>query len=124
MFGLGPGYMFVLQHRAPIGLMAERRAWLSVIGNNLGLTLLVLAEILLAGPVAFVAVHLSIVMLAASIGVWLFYVQHQFEGAYWARNAPPTCICRRCCAGSPPTSARTTSTTPAARSPSIACPRC
>ncbi|MDB5445944.1 MAG: fatty acid desaturase [Phenylobacterium sp.] len=86
MFGVGPGYMFVLQHRAPIGLMKERRAWLSVLGNNLGLALLVAGEILLAGPVAFVVVHLSIVVLAASIGVWLFYVQHQFEGAYWARN--------------------------------------
>lgn len=86
MFGLGPGYMFVLQHRAPIGLMRERRAWLSVLGNNLGLALLILPQILLAGPVATLAVHLPIVIIAASIGVWLFYVQHQFEGAWWSRN--------------------------------------
>jgi omega-6 fatty acid desaturase (delta-12 desaturase) len=86
MFGLGPCYMFLLQHRAPIGLMREGRAWLSVAGNNLGLALLVVPQILLAGPTAFLAVHLPIVVLAASIGVWLFYVQHQFEGAYWARN--------------------------------------
>ncbi|CAN7220081.1 fatty acid desaturase [Phenylobacterium sp. LjRoot225] len=86
MFGLGPCYMFVLQHRAPIGLMRERRAWLSVAGNNLGLALLIVPQILLAGPTAFLAVHLPIVVLAASIGVWLFYVQHQFEGAYWTRN--------------------------------------
>jgi len=86
MFGLGPCYMFVLQHRAPIGLMRESRAWLSVVGNNLGLALLIVPQILLAGPVAFLAVHLPIVILAASIGVWLFYVQHQFEGAHWARN--------------------------------------
>jgi len=86
MFGLGPCYMFVLQHRAPIGLMRESRAWLSVVGNNLGLALLIVPQILLAGPVAFLAVHLPIVVLAASIGVWLFYVQHQFEGAHWARS--------------------------------------
>jgi omega-6 fatty acid desaturase (delta-12 desaturase) len=86
MFGLGPAYMFVLQHRAPIGLMKEGRAWLSVLGNNLGLALLVTLEILIAGPVAFLAVHLAIVIIAASIGVWLFYVQHQFEDAWWARN--------------------------------------
>lgn len=86
MFGLGPGYMFVLQHRAPIGLMREGRAWLSVLGNNLGLALLIVPQVLLAGPTAFLAVHLPIVVLAASIGVWLFYLQHQFEGAYWARN--------------------------------------
>ncbi|HKR88853.1 MAG TPA: fatty acid desaturase [Phenylobacterium sp.] len=86
MFGLGPCYMFVLQHRAPIGLMREGRAWLSVLGNNLGLAVLILPQILLAGPVAFLTVHLTIVVLAASIGVWLFYLQHQFEGARWTRN--------------------------------------
>lgn len=86
MFGLGPGYMFVLQHRAPIGLMKEGRAWLSVLGNNLGLAALVAAEIFVAGPWATLAVHLAVVVLAASIGVWLFYLQHQFEGAWWARD--------------------------------------
>jgi omega-6 fatty acid desaturase (delta-12 desaturase) len=86
MFGLGPGYMFVLQHRAPIGLMKEGRAWLSVVGNNLGIAVLIGLEVLLAGPQALLAVHLPIVLLAASIGVWLFYVQHQFDGAYWVRN--------------------------------------
>lgn len=86
MFGLGPCYMFVLQHRAPIGLMREKRAWLSVLGNNLGLALLVAPQLLLAGVAATIAVHLAIVVIAASIGVWLFYVQHQFEGAWWSRN--------------------------------------
>lgn len=86
MFGLGPCYMFVLQHRAPIGLMREKRAWLSVLGNNLGLALLVVPQLLLAGVAATLAVHLAIVVIAASIGVWLFYVQHQFEGAWWSRN--------------------------------------
>lgn len=86
MFGLGPCYMFVLQHRAPIGLMREGRAWLSVLGNNLGLALLIVPQVLLAGVTAFLVVHLTIVVLAASIGVWLFYLQHQFEGAYWTRN--------------------------------------
>ncbi len=86
MFGLGPAYMFILQHRAPIGLMKEGRAWLSVLGNNLGLVLLIAPQVLLAGPTAVLAVHLPIVLIAASIGVWLFYVQHQFEGAWWARN--------------------------------------
>lgn len=86
MFGFGPGYMFVLQHRAPIGLMKEGRAWMSVLGNNLGLLLLVGAELMFAGGWATLAVHLAIVMIAASIGVWLFYLQHQFEGAWWARN--------------------------------------
>lgn len=86
MFGLGPAYMFVLQHRLPIGLMRERGAWLSVLGNSLGLALLIAVQLLLAGPKGLLIVHLPIVVAAASIGVWLFFVQHQFEGAYWARQ--------------------------------------
>jgi omega-6 fatty acid desaturase (delta-12 desaturase) len=41
----------------------------------------------LLGWRAFLMVQLPIVVLAASIGTWLFYVQHQFEGTYWAPNA-------------------------------------
>lgn len=87
MFGLGPVYMFVLQHRLPVGLMREGRAWRSVLGNNLGLALLILPQLIFGGPTALLAVHLPIVVIAASIGIWLFYLQHQFEGAYWARNS-------------------------------------
>jgi omega-6 fatty acid desaturase (delta-12 desaturase) len=41
----------------------------------------------LIGPAAFVMIHGPIFVLAASMGVWLFYVQHQFEGTNWAREA-------------------------------------
>jgi omega-6 fatty acid desaturase (delta-12 desaturase) len=86
MLGVGPAYMFLFQHRVPIGLMRERWAWLSAVGTNLAL--LAVAGVLLAlgGPTALLLTHVPIVVLAATIGVWLFYVQHQFEGGYWARN--------------------------------------
>jgi acyl-lipid omega-6 desaturase (Delta-12 desaturase) len=86
MFGLGPVYLFILQHRLPIGLMNEGRAWLSVLGNNLGLTLLIVPQLIWGGLPALLFVHLPIVAMAGAAGVWLFYVQHQFEGAFWARN--------------------------------------
>ena len=85
MFGLGPTYMFLLQHRLPVGLMRERQAWLSVMGTNLALVAFS-APFLVVQPTAFLVVHLPIVVIAGSIGVWLFYVQHQFDGAWWARN--------------------------------------
>jgi len=47
------------------------------------LGLLAAVEFAAAGPTALLVVHLAIVLLAASIGVWLFYVQHQFEDTYW-----------------------------------------
>ena len=87
MLGLGPAYMFLLQHRLPIGTMREGWAWGSVLGNNLGLLLLGAALIALGGPRVFLLAHLSVVVLAATMGVLLFYVQHQFENAYWARNS-------------------------------------
>ena len=86
MLGLGPIYMFVLQHRLPIGLMKERRAWLSVLGNNFGVAALVGIQVLIAGPEALLAVHLPIIGIAAAIGVWLFYIQHQFERTWWSRQ--------------------------------------
>lgn len=86
MFGLGPAYMFILQHRLPIGLMKDPRAWLSVCGANAGLGLLVLLEVAVAGALGALVIHTLIILTAATIGMWLFYIQHQFEDGYWART--------------------------------------
>ena len=88
MFGIGPAYLFMLQHRLPFGQMrASWRPWVSAMATNAGIVLLSLAMIWLIGFGPFVAVHLPVMLLAASIGVWLFYVQHQFETVEWARGS-------------------------------------
>ena len=87
MFGIGPAYLFFLQHRLPVGQMrAGWRPWASVMTTNLAIGLAATGLIWLIGLEAFVAVHLPIMLFAASIGVWLFYVQHQFELTCWDRN--------------------------------------
>ena len=86
MLGLGPAYMFLLQHRLPIGALREAWGWRSVAANNLGLVLLGSVLIPLVGVRAVLLAHLPVLVLAATIGVWLFYVQHQYEGARWARH--------------------------------------
>ena len=86
MFGLGPAYLFFVQHRLPIGLMRERRAWVSTLGNSAGLALLVAAVWWLLGPAAVLLVMVPSLLLAGTIGVWLFYIQHQFEGVAWTRS--------------------------------------
>jgi omega-6 fatty acid desaturase (delta-12 desaturase) len=87
MFGVGPAYLFVLKHRLPIGMMrGGRKPWLSTMGTNAAIAAVVAVVIRLVGYGPFLLVHLPIVVLAASIGVWLFYVQHQFEDTYWSHD--------------------------------------
>ena len=87
MFCLGPAYMFVLQHRLPVGLMRDGwRPWLSTMATNVAIAAAAATIIWFVGVRAFLLIHLPITLLAASIGVWLFYVQHQFEETFWIRN--------------------------------------
>jgi omega-6 fatty acid desaturase (delta-12 desaturase) len=87
IFGLGPAFLFLLQHRLPTGLMREGwRPWASALGTNAAIAVLIGAATALGGWKAMLLVHLSTMVLAAAIGVWLFYVQHQFEATYWARQ--------------------------------------
>jgi len=87
MFGLGPAYLFLLQHRLPVGMMRQGwRPWISVQTTNLGIALVVVGMIVGFGLLPFLLIYLPITLLASSIGVWLFFVQHQFENTYWARQ--------------------------------------
>ncbi|WP_112323597.1 fatty acid desaturase [Oceanibium sediminis] len=84
MFGLGPGYLFMLQNRLPLGLMGQgRRYWISAMATNLAIALIVAAVIATTGLAGLLLVVLPTTLVAASIGVWLFYVQHQFEDTHW-----------------------------------------
>jgi len=88
MFVIGPAYMFFLQHRLPFHQMRSGwRPWISTMATNAAIALVASGMIWLVGPRAFLMVHMPIMLLAASMGVWLFYVQHQFEGVAWARTA-------------------------------------
>jgi omega-6 fatty acid desaturase (delta-12 desaturase) len=87
MFGLGPAFLFIVQHRLPIGSMRGGvQPWLGTMATNAAIALAILGMMWLVGVTPFLLVHLPITLLAASIGVWLFYVQHQFEETFWAAN--------------------------------------
>src|SRR5690606_3614314 len=84
-FVLGPAYLFLLQNRLPIGFLREGWApWVSTIATNLVIGAAAALLIAMLGLDALLWVHLPMVLLAAAAGVWLFYVQHQFERTYWA----------------------------------------
>ena len=135
MFGIGPAYLFILQHRLPVGLMrAGWQPWLSTMTTNFAIALVVATLIWFIGVKAFLLVHLPIMLLAASAGVWLFYVQHQFEHTLWeddrnwslheaALHGSSHYDLPGLCDGSRPISAHTTSTTCAADSRIIDCRR-
>lgn len=87
MLGIGPTYQFVAKHRLPIGLPWRwKAAWNSVALNNLALLAVIALLATWLGGSVFLAVHLPVVALAGAFGVWLFYVQHCFEGGYWTRT--------------------------------------
>jgi omega-6 fatty acid desaturase (delta-12 desaturase) len=83
---VGPPYLFILQQRLPAGFMRSREAWLSVMGTNLGIAALLGLAAATVGLRDFLLVQLPVTWMAASTGVWLFYVQHQFEEGYWERE--------------------------------------
>ncbi len=88
MFGLGPAYLFFLQNRLPLGLMRGGwRPWVSTMATNLAIALIACTLPWLIGIKAVLLVHLPVALLAATIGVWLFYVQHQFEHTAWEPDA-------------------------------------
>jgi acyl-lipid omega-6 desaturase (Delta-12 desaturase) len=87
MFVVGPAYLFIVQHRLPLALMCHGwRPWLSSMATNVAIAAFVATMVWLVGVGPFLLVHLPIMLLAASIGVWLFYVQHQFEHTLWVHE--------------------------------------
>jgi acyl-lipid omega-6 desaturase (Delta-12 desaturase) len=82
MFGLGPIYGMVLHPRL-VPRSARPRIRRSVIATNLALAALVGTLCLLVGWREYLLVQGPVLLLAGAAGVWLFYVQHQFEDTYW-----------------------------------------
>ncbi len=84
MFGIGPAYLFIFRQRLPFGAMTSgTMPWASTMLTNLGIVSLSALLIYALGFGGFLAIHLPVVLMGASIGVWLFYVQHQFERTSW-----------------------------------------
>jgi omega-6 fatty acid desaturase (delta-12 desaturase) len=87
MFGIGPAWLFLFKHRLPFGMMREGYLpWVSTMATNVAVAAIAATLIWAVGLATFLMVHLPIVLLASTAGVWLFYVQHQFEETYWSKK--------------------------------------
>jgi omega-6 fatty acid desaturase (delta-12 desaturase) len=85
MFGLGPGFMFLIFYRFAHKKSKSRQRY-SVYLTNLAIATIIGAASLTIGFRTYVLVQLPITLIISTLGVWLFYVQHQFDGVYWARH--------------------------------------
>jgi omega-6 fatty acid desaturase (delta-12 desaturase) len=85
LFGIGPFFLFVVWFRFTRKKMSasERN---SVYITNLILLVIITGLILLMGWKSFLMIQLPVIYLATSAGVWIFYVQHQFEDVIWSRE--------------------------------------
>ncbi len=85
MFGIGPPLQFMLRYRLPLGMMRGGIVpWASTMLTNAAIAAAVALMIWLVGVHPFLLVHLPIMLVGTAVGVWLFYVQHQFEDTVWA----------------------------------------
>lgn len=88
LLGVGPAYLFLLRHRLPIGLMKQGSVyWVSAIATNLATAAILGILIAFFGWGTTMLVVIPALLIAASTGVWLFYIQHQFEEAHWDKGA-------------------------------------
>jgi len=85
LFTVGAWFNMIIAQRIPLpGMDPQDRK--SILLTDMALVLIGLSISLLFGWKAYVLIQIPVMMVASSIGVWLFYIQHQFPGAYWARD--------------------------------------
>ncbi len=84
MFVLGPPFMFLIMHRLAKPNYG-RKTTTNVLLTNLGILVMAVGITLLIGWQAYLMIQLPVIMLAGIGGIFLFYVQHQFEDTYWER---------------------------------------
>ena len=85
LFGPGPALLFLFFQRFTTK-GAGKRERKSVFLTNMALLAVVAVASLTIGFQTYLLIQLPIILIAASLGLWLFYIQHQFENVYWTRH--------------------------------------
>ncbi len=85
LFILGPFYMALINNRFPTK-GAKTREKTSVHMTNIGLLLVIVIMSLTIGIKSYLLIQIPVILIAWTSGIWLFYVQHQFEEVYWENH--------------------------------------
>lgn len=85
LFGIAPLYLFVIRQRFPSPKASRREQW-SVHLMNVAIAAVGTGMTFIFGLLPYLFIHLAIILVAGSVGIWMFYVQHQFEDVYWDRG--------------------------------------
>ena len=85
MFVLGPAYLFLIDQRFS-RKGAKKSERYNVIFTNIAIIAVITGAGFTIGLRTYLMLQLPIMLIAGAIGIWMFYIQHQFEGVYWARH--------------------------------------
>lgn len=85
LFTIGPMIQFLILQRFSRRKMTRREHW-SIWQTNAMIVGMVAPLWLILGTKTYLLIQMPTMAIACAVGVWLFYVQHQFEGVYWARH--------------------------------------
>jgi len=84
---IAPLFQFGLKHRLPYDIpLSWRREWASVVWTNLALAAIFTLAHFTIGVGTLLLAHLPLLIVSGALGIWLFYVQHQFEDTYWEHH--------------------------------------
>jgi len=88
IFGIGSAYVLLVRYRVPTGRrVLDWSHWSSILGTDAAAAAGAAVMAAIVGPITFFATWGVVLLLATATGIWFFYVQHQFEDAYWENTA-------------------------------------
>jgi omega-6 fatty acid desaturase (delta-12 desaturase) len=85
LFIVGPVFLFLIEYRFPLR-NPQKRERRNVHQTNLGIAVVAALISAVIGFKAYLMIQIPIILIGSSAGVWMFYIQHQFEGVYWERH--------------------------------------
>jgi omega-6 fatty acid desaturase (delta-12 desaturase) len=86
LFGIGPLWQFLVRHRLPVNLRKDdRQSAMSILTTNVAVAGMLALGCWALGFGTFLALWLPVLAVASTAGVWMFFVQHQFETTHWAQ---------------------------------------